>query len=147
MQGRLNDLGMLLATHAQRDAATGKFTPESHELLEDVARYVRLYHLLFWAGQVRPARGDEGVSLSVLRTEIGLVELQRKAVQTIVRRLVDDFDWLRRRADIANALRAARLPEPKSARFDAVGAQKIFGYAMFSEARLRSSASRATRAS
>merc|ERR1719506_1314076 len=52
VQGRLNDMSMLIATHAQRDE-TGRFTPSSLELLELVARWVRLYHMLFWAGQVR----------------------------------------------------------------------------------------------
>ena len=75
VQGRLNDMGMLVATHAQRDKATRKFTPEALTLLEDISRWVRLYHMLFWAGQVRPARGDEGVSFSVLRTERGLKTL------------------------------------------------------------------------
>ena len=64
MQGRLNDIGILLASHAQRSKAGGTYTPESRALLEDVARYVRLYHMLFWACQVRPALGDEGVSFS-----------------------------------------------------------------------------------
>jgi hypothetical protein len=82
VQGRLNDMGMLLATHAQRDGTTGKFTPACVELLTDVARWVRLYHVLFWAGQVRPARGDEGVSLSVLRTEIGLEALRERGALT-----------------------------------------------------------------
>eukprot|EP00966_Prymnesium_polylepis_P019862 457837-Prymnesium_polylepis.1 len=45
VQGRVNDLGMLLAVHAARDAS-GKFTPESRELLEDVARWIRLYHIV-----------------------------------------------------------------------------------------------------
>lgn len=75
VQGRLNDLGMLLATHAERDAGTGRFSTGSRELLQDVARWVRLFHMLFWAGHVRPARGDEGASFSVLRTERGLAAL------------------------------------------------------------------------
>ena len=75
VQGRLNDLGMLLATHAQRDASTGKFTPESRELLDDVGRWVRLFNILFYAGIVRPARGDGGASFSLLGTERGLEAL------------------------------------------------------------------------
>lgn len=72
VQGRLNDIGMLIATHAQRDEQSGRYTPASRALLDDVARNVRLFHMLFWAGQVRPARGDKGVSYSALRTERGL---------------------------------------------------------------------------
>ena len=45
MQGRLNDIGMLIATHAEKDGA-GKFTTASQELLGDVARWVRLYHMV-----------------------------------------------------------------------------------------------------
>ena len=77
VQGRLNDLGMLLATHATRDAQ-GNFTPASRELLATVAGWVRLYHVLFWAAHVRPARADEGLSLSVFRTEIGLEALEKR---------------------------------------------------------------------
>ena len=62
---------MLLATHVTRDAS-GYYTPKAQELLNDSARYVRLYNLFFWAAQVRPARGDEGPSLSILRTQRGL---------------------------------------------------------------------------
>lgn len=49
IQGRLNDLGLLCNTFAQRDATTGEFTPEAAALLETVARYIRLFHLLFYA--------------------------------------------------------------------------------------------------
>jgi len=81
VQGRLNDMGMLLAIHAKRDAQSGRYTPESLELLESVARWMRLYHMLFWAGQVRPARGDNAVSYSLLRTERGLRGLlERRAL-------------------------------------------------------------------
>lgn len=82
VQGRLNDLGMLVACHAPRDSATGRIVPASQEILDDVARWVRLYHMLFWAGQVRPARGDAGVSFSVLRTELGLQGLVGRGALT-----------------------------------------------------------------
>ena len=75
VQGRLNDMGMLIAVHAQRDAESGRYTPACREMLEEVARHVRVFHMLFWAGQLRPARADKGVSFSVLRTERGLEEL------------------------------------------------------------------------
>lgn len=53
LQGRLNDIGMLVAVHAQRDAATGKFSAASRELLEDVARWTRLYNMARaqWSGR------------------------------------------------------------------------------------------------
>jgi len=74
VQGRLNDLSCLLATHAERDEQ-GRFTERARALLDEMARWVRLFHILFWAGQVRPARADEGASLSVLRTDRGLSRL------------------------------------------------------------------------
>ena len=82
VQGRLNDMNMLLAIHARRSPETGRFTSESLELLETVARWVRLYHMLFWAGQVRPARGDHAVSYSLLRTERGLRGLRERGAIT-----------------------------------------------------------------
>jgi len=82
VQGRLNDLCMLAATHAQRDVSTGTFTPESRELLDDISRWARLYHILFWATRVRPARSDEGVSFCVLRTELGIKGLLSRGALT-----------------------------------------------------------------
>ena len=38
--------------------------------------------MLFWAGQVRPARGDRGVSFSALRTEMGLAALLKRNALT-----------------------------------------------------------------
>jgi len=93
VQGRLNDVGILLATHAHRDEL-GRFTTASRALLDDVSRWARLYHVLYWAGQVRPARGDEGASLSVLRTERGLERmlarglLSKREHQLLVQKLV-----------------------------------------------------------
>lgn len=40
VQGRLNDLGLLCATYAERDAKTGRYTAEAEVLLQTVARYV-----------------------------------------------------------------------------------------------------------
>ncbi|KAL1527345.1 hypothetical protein AB1Y20_016015 [Prymnesium parvum] len=74
VQGRVNDISMLLAAHAARDSA-GRVTPQAQELLDTCARYIRLFHLTFWAAQVRPSRGDEGPSLSILRTPRGLAAL------------------------------------------------------------------------
>jgi len=81
VQGRINDMSMLLASHAKRDPS-GRYTAESYEMLEVIARWVRLYHMLFWAGQVRPARGDNAVSYSLLRTERGLQALQERSALT-----------------------------------------------------------------
>lgn len=43
VQGRLSDLSCLLATHAARSPETGRYTEEARRLLDDIARYVRLY--------------------------------------------------------------------------------------------------------
>jgi len=48
VQGRMNDLGMLCAAHAAR-GPDGQLTEESKTLLTDLARNLRLVHLLFWA--------------------------------------------------------------------------------------------------
>jgi hypothetical protein len=49
VQGRLNDLGLLCATFAERDPVTSRYTPESEEMLKSIARYVRLFHMLLYA--------------------------------------------------------------------------------------------------
>jgi Bestrophin, RFP-TM, chloride channel/Cyclic nucleotide-binding domain len=56
VQGRLNDISMLLATAAERQPSSSpsalpssKYTPRAAQFLEDVAVYTRLYHSLSWA--------------------------------------------------------------------------------------------------
>ena len=61
IQGRLQDINLMLATHCFRDAQ-GEYTPDSRSILEDTARHVRLLHGLFWAGI------DD--SLSSIRTQV-----------------------------------------------------------------------------
>lgn len=82
LQGRYNDLGMLVATHAQRDAKTGKFTTESRQALDDIARWIRLYNILFYASQLQPTACEGGLSFSVLCTEIGLKGLLTRGALT-----------------------------------------------------------------
>ena len=68
MQGRLNDLGLLCATYAERDATTGQYTPEAEELLQTVSRYVRLFHYLFYASvttRFAPLKTPKGLSALV----------------------------------------------------------------------------------
>ena len=48
VQGRINDILLLLATHGAR-ADDGALAPETVGMLKDTARYLRLSHLLFWA--------------------------------------------------------------------------------------------------
>jgi Bestrophin, RFP-TM, chloride channel len=78
LQGRLHDLGMMLAAHATRTTSTMSvtastenqstprssststtttcYTPESRQLLELFSRYVRLFHLLAYASFTRSHR-------------------------------------------------------------------------------------------
>ena len=49
IQGRLQNINLMLATHCFRDGSGG-YTRDSRTLLEDTARNIRLLHALFWAG-------------------------------------------------------------------------------------------------
>lgn len=49
VQGRLNDIGLLCSQFATRNSTTGCYTEEADELLANIARYVRLFHILFYA--------------------------------------------------------------------------------------------------
>jgi len=73
IQGRLQDINLMLATHCFRDAQ-GEYTPDSRSILEDTARHVRLLHGLFWAGI------DD--SLSSIRTQRGLLRLRERGLMT-----------------------------------------------------------------
>ena len=81
IQGRLNDFGFLLSTHARRDE-TGAYIPKVEEILDDVSRYVRLFHIFFWSALLRPSRGDRGVSYAVLRTGRGMERLRAHGALT-----------------------------------------------------------------
>ena len=62
--------------HRPRDA-------EAQRLLLEIARLQRLWHLLFWASQVRPAKGDElDGSLSELLTDEGMQQLVSRGAIT-----------------------------------------------------------------
>ncbi|KAG8462018.1 hypothetical protein KFE25_014037 [Diacronema lutheri] len=68
VQGRLNDLGLLLAASAARDA-DGQYTAQSEELLALTARHVRLFNILLYASlttQFAPLRTPAGLSQLVL---------------------------------------------------------------------------------
>lgn len=55
VQGRTNDIGILMATHAARDA-NGEYTPEARKLLDDVAMAVRMFHAFAYASRTRVYR-------------------------------------------------------------------------------------------
>jgi len=49
IQGRLNDVNLLLATFATRNEDDGQYTPEAEAVLDSVASYTRLFHAFNWA--------------------------------------------------------------------------------------------------
>lgn len=70
IQGRLNDISLLVATHAARDDETGKYTPESQLLLDNVAMNIRSFHAFLWASCSRHYRtllSPQGLELMVQR--------------------------------------------------------------------------------
>jgi hypothetical protein len=52
VQGRLNDMNLIAASHAKRDAS-GNMTPESKDLCDVLGRYTRLFVVLFYSAQCR----------------------------------------------------------------------------------------------
>lgn len=69
IQGRLNDISLLLATHAVRNAE-GRYTPEAQLLLDNVAINIRSFHALLWASCSRHYRcllTPQGLNLMVNR--------------------------------------------------------------------------------
>ena len=77
IQGRLNDLGMVCAHRARRDGASGALDPAARATLERVARYVRLFSLLFYAGLTRRhaiLRSARGLERAVARGALSAEE-------------------------------------------------------------------------
>eukprot|EP00327_Prymnesium_parvum_P007738 CAMPEP_0182817716 /NCGR_PEP_ID=MMETSP0006_2-20121128/11622_1 /TAXON_ID=97485 /ORGANISM="Prymnesium parvum, Strain Texoma1" /LENGTH=497 /DNA_ID=CAMNT_0024944099 /DNA_START=225 /DNA_END=1718 /DNA_ORIENTATION=- len=77
VQGRLNDIGLLCASVAERDAR-GEFTESSRAMIQLLARYVRLFTYLFY--------GSCTAKFAVLRTPRGLGELVRRGAITSAER-------------------------------------------------------------
>lgn len=73
VQGRTNDFGILLATHAVRDEK-GEYTPKARKLLEDVAMGVRAFHAFVYASNTRIYR--------VLHTDRALQRMVERGVMT-----------------------------------------------------------------
>jgi len=83
IQGRLNDVSMVLACVAERDPKTGKFTDRASSLLEDVAVSSRLCHAFSWAGFIKRFRvilTPAGISRMLSR---GI--MKRSQYETLVR--------------------------------------------------------------
>ena len=61
LQGRLNDLGLTMAAHADRNSPSnpdepGTYTPAARQVLELMGRYVRVFNLLTYASFTRSHR-------------------------------------------------------------------------------------------
>ena len=76
IQGRLSDLSILLATHAQTssNSKSGGLTDTSRTFLQTIARQLRLYHIMVWASQAR--------QFKVLLTNRGLQFMKNRGVMT-----------------------------------------------------------------
>ena len=94
IQGRLNDIGILLATHVHRNSYSDnnhhhqdeqesssssssqqpQLPPQSVDFLQTVARHIRLFTILFWASQSR--------QFKVLLTRRGMYEMQQAGILT-----------------------------------------------------------------
>jgi len=55
IQGRLNDIQLLLSTHATRDS-NGCVTAKAQSFLQDMAQQLQLFHLLHWAANAQRFR-------------------------------------------------------------------------------------------
>ena len=82
IQGRLSDVSMLLATHAQtttsnsnsQSGSGGGLTDASQQFLQTIARQLRLYHTMVWASQAR--------QFKVLLTNRGLQFMKDRGIMT-----------------------------------------------------------------
>ena len=82
IQGRLNDVGILVATHAKRtNDQKGRLTDESRVFLHTIARQLRLYHILVWASNSR--------QFKILLTNRGLTLMMERGLLT-----ADELDVL-----------------------------------------------------
>ena len=70
IQGKMSDIGILLATHAKRHSQTGPLTDDAKAFLSTVARRLRLFHILTWASQSR--------QFQVLLTNRGMTQLMQR---------------------------------------------------------------------
>jgi predicted membrane chloride channel (bestrophin family) len=73
IQGRMNDIGLLVATTAERDEK-GQYTPRAEALLDDVAAYSRLFHALAWAKFTR--------KFEILLTDRGMSRMLSRGIMT-----------------------------------------------------------------
>lgn len=74
LQGRINDINLLLATHVKRKK-DGTYTPEAYRFLEEVASVLRVYHILMWATHARRFR--------ILLTDRGFARMVTRGIMSI----------------------------------------------------------------
>jgi len=74
IQGRLNDVSMVLACTTERDPKTGHYTDRGRLLLDEVAMSSRLCHALTWAGLIK--------RFDVLLTPNGLSRMLSRGIMT-----------------------------------------------------------------
>ena len=74
MQGRLMDMCLALTSHAQRDEATGQYTPEAAAMLAETTRLARAAHVLHWMSQ--------DAELRLLHDDMGLDALAQQGLLT-----------------------------------------------------------------
>eukprot|EP00536_Pseudo-nitzschia_multiseries_P005728 jgi/Psemu1/191283/e_gw1.112.6.1 len=74
IQGHLNDISLMAASRAERDAISNEYTPRATKAFEDVAGCIRLFNALLWASFVAKYR--------VLLTPKGLSRLLSRGVMT-----------------------------------------------------------------
>jgi len=83
VQGKQNDIALLCATHAAR-GDDGKLTPAASTLLKDIARELRLCHLLFWSDILyrRVPSRHAGAPFRILLSRAGLQRLHGRGLVT-----------------------------------------------------------------
>lgn len=107
VQGRLNDLGLLCATCAQRDEE-GEYTDGAQQLLALVARYVRLFSVLLYAScttKFAPLATPAGLAVLVEADALTAEERERLLESSMAHNAVLGWIW----ACIENGLRDGRL--------------------------------------
>ncbi|CAJ1948501.1 unnamed protein product [Cylindrotheca closterium] len=78
IQGRMNDLGLLIAAAATRDK-NGMYTAEAKQLIDDTSSYMRLFHILMWATfskRLKILLSDTGLRRMISRGLLSLKEYE-----------------------------------------------------------------------
>lgn len=117
VQGRINDLGLLCATAAERNA-DGSYSDDAEVLLGTLARYMRVFNVLLYASMTRrfaPLRTPNGLSVLTERQELVLEEKEVLLESSLAHNGV--FAWIS--SAIGAALKDGRLDRVWSRTFQA----------------------------